>query len=403
MSNLLNLHPAYKEQTLSLRRFKHQDIQLLIDNSGFETEVLGYSYEGRVIRKIKAGSGKLKVMLWSQMHGDEATATMAIFDLINFLKAKDDGQDELREEILSRLELHFIPMLNPDGAQRFQRRTAQGIDMNRDALALQCPESRILKQQIQDIKPEIAFNLHDQAIYYAAGDGPQQAAVSFLATAFNKAREWNEVRKKSMQLIGMMNDELQKIIPGKVGRFSDEFEPRAFGDNIQKWGSSLILIESGGYGDDTEKQYIRSLNFHIILKAFESIINESYKNFTLNDYEAIPENNRIFLDLKIENLTMKNDSGDYKIDIGILREEKNNEDATDFSYSSVIEELGDLSVFYGIKTLDAEGAVLRPVNDFPEWKSKDTDAPDKINIGEKATFVLDYGHKQILILNGEIV
>ena len=34
----------------------------------------------------------------------------------------------------------MVPMLNPDGAERFQRRNAQGIDINRDALLLQSPE-----------------------------------------------------------------------------------------------------------------------------------------------------------------------------------------------------------------------------------------------------------------------
>ena len=44
-----------------------------------------------------------------------------------------------------------------------------------------------------------------------------------------------------------------------MGRYSDEFEPRAFGDNIQKWGTNTILIESGGIFGDEEKQYLRKL------------------------------------------------------------------------------------------------------------------------------------------------
>ena len=44
--------------------------------------------------------------------------------------------------ILSSLTLYVVPMLNPDGAERFQRRNAQSIDINRDALRLQTPEGQ---------------------------------------------------------------------------------------------------------------------------------------------------------------------------------------------------------------------------------------------------------------------
>lgn len=403
MNRFNKIHTQYRENTLNHRRFKHEDIQPLIEQSGFETELIGHSWEGRAIQKIVVGTGKRKALLWSQMHGDEATATMALFDILNFFKGENDGLDEYRALVLDQLQIHIVPMLNPDGAQRFQRRTAQEIDMNRDALALQCPESKILKGLIQSLKPEFSFNLHDQSIYYAAGNSPNQTAIAFLATAYNAAREWNEVRTKSMQLIVSMNQELQGFIPGKIGRFSDEFEPRAFGDNIQKWGSSLILIESGGYADDPEKQYLRKLNFQTILKSFETIATDNFKQYQLEQYEAIPENEKIFFDLKIKNLLIESQSKSYKIDLGIYREEENNDTATSFKYVSTIEEMGDLSVFYGIETIDAEGAKLRTLNEFPSLLEQDMEAPTIIKTGERATFVLDYGHKQTLVINGKVV
>lgn len=405
MQNFINQHSQFKEKSLTYRRFKHAQVLQLINACGFEHSSVGTSFEGRDIRKVVAGTGKRKVLLWSQMHGNEATATMALFDIFNFLKGSGDEFDSIRKTILGELELHFVPMINPDGAERFQRRTSQEIDMNRDAVALQCPESRILKSLVMGLQPEFSFNLHDQAIYYAAGDAPVQATVAFLATAYNKETEWNEVRTKAMQVICEMNDELQKVIPGRVGRFSDEFEPRAFGDNIQKWGSSLILVESGGYPDDIEKQYIRALNFHAVLSGLYAIASESYGSHALQEYESIPSNNRIFLDLKITNLTIENNSGDFKVDIGIINEEKNINQATDFVYESVIEDIGDLSVFHGIKTLDARGGKLKPLTDFPAlielYNIKDF--PSIIELGEKATFIIDYGNTQTLILNGEII
>jgi Zinc carboxypeptidase len=406
MNELFNQYEKYKENSLQKRRFKHKDVLDLIRNLPFEKEKIGESYEGREISKIKLGKGPRKILLWSQMHGNEATATMALFDIFNFFQGKNDEFDNLRADIFEKLELHFIPMLNPDGAERFIRRTALGIDMNRDAVALVCPESQILKEQVFILQPEFSFNLHDQNIRYSAGITSEQATISFLATAYNQETEWNDVRIKSRQVISKMNEVLKDFIPNKVGRFSDEFEPRAFGDNIQKWGSSLILIESGGFPEDTEKQYIRKLNFLAILSGLVTICQNSYKNYTLSDYESIPQNQKHLFDLKIENAAIETKNGSINVDLGINLEEKNNADASDFTKSSVIEDMGDLSVFWGIETIDAKGGILKPLDDFPEIISKikpNYAYPHVIGEGTEASFVLDYGTKQTIILNGKII
>jgi hypothetical protein len=404
--SLYNSFEKYKEKSLKIRRFKQKDILPLIQKLPFENMVVGHSYEGREIIKVALGQGKRKILLWSQMHGNEATATMAIFDIFNFFKEKGVDFQSEKEEILSNLQLHFIPMLNPDGAERFIRYTAQGIDMNRDALRLQCPESRILKDNVGKLKPEFSFNLHDQGTRYSAGISSKQATVSFLATAYNEVREWNEVRIKSRQVIGHLNSVLQKYIPGGIGRFSDEFEPRAFGDNIQKWGSSLILIESGGLVGDPEKQEIRKLNFVAILSALLAISRENYGHFSLQDYENIPQNEKALFDLKIENAQMEGSGGKYMVDLGINIDEKNNPRATNYTHTSVIEDIGDLSVFFGLKTIDAQGAILKPISQFPalvqKYKIKGS-TPAQIELGGKASFVIDYKSAQKVILNGKIL
>ena len=66
---------------------------------------MGESGEKRAIYQVTAGTGPAKVLLWSQMHGNEATATMALFDIFNFLKAENDGFDSLRQAILASTTL----------------------------------------------------------------------------------------------------------------------------------------------------------------------------------------------------------------------------------------------------------------------------------------------------------
>ena len=61
------------------------------------------------------------------------------------------------------MTVHFIPMLNPDGAELFNRHNAIGIDINRDALRLQSPESQLLKKVRDSLDADFGFNLHDQS------------------------------------------------------------------------------------------------------------------------------------------------------------------------------------------------------------------------------------------------
>src|SRR3546814_10344937 len=81
--------------------------------------------------------------------------------------------------------------MNPDGAARFQRRNAQGIDINRDARALVSPEARALHDLRERVKPAFGFNLHDQQVGYRAGDSDRGTAIALLAPAFNEARDVN--------------------------------------------------------------------------------------------------------------------------------------------------------------------------------------------------------------------
>ncbi len=188
----------YREASLTDRRFKHSDIEPLInklkDINIFEVNKAGESAQGRSIYLIKLGHGPTKVFLWSQMHGDESTATMALFDIFNFFSVNDVYND-IRHEILSKVTLYFMPMVNPDGAEVFQRRNDFGIDINRDAARLQSPESKILMDTYDSLKADFGFNLHDQSIYYSAGHSFKSATLSFLAPAFNYEKDLNPVRE----------------------------------------------------------------------------------------------------------------------------------------------------------------------------------------------------------------
>ncbi len=367
-SKLYETYNTYKEASLGERRIKHADIQPLIDklkeNSKYTIKKVGQSIEGRDLNLISIGSGKTNVLLWSQMHGDEPTATQAIFDIFNFLNSSEFSDE--KEAILSNLTLHFLPMLNPDGAEKFTRRNALGVDINRDAVRLQSPESKTLKRVRDSLNADFGFNLHDQSIYYNAERTDKPATISYLAPAYNYEKDINTVRGNAMKIIVFMNSIIQKYAPGQVGRYNDDFEPRAFGDNIQKWGTSTILIESGGYKNDIEKQEIRRLNYVSILSAIYSIAKENYKNISIKEYDKIPQNDRKLFDLKLVGATYKLSNNDYTLDLGINHLEIDNENHSDYYNIGKVMDQGDLSTYYGYNTFDASGYRIVEGNIYPK-------------------------------------
>jgi hypothetical protein len=356
-------YERYKEPALKNRLFKYADVLSLIQkhvvSKVFKTEVLGTSVQRRSLNLLTAGQGKTKVFLWSQMHGDESTATMALFDIFNFLSASDEN-DEFRKFILDNLELNFLPMVNPDGAEVWKRRSALEIDINRDARLLNTPEARILTQAANKIKPQFGFNLHDQSTLYAAGATKNQATISFLAPAYNYEKDMNDVREKATKLIVTMNRTLQKYAKDKVAKYDDAYDPRCFGDTFQGNGISTILIESGGYPGDPEKQYIRKLNFYVILSSLHAIAAKSYEGEDVRDYAAIPENSRSLYDLVIRNAEITKGSTTFRAHLGINRSQILDAEKRSMSYRGYIEELGDMDKNHGYLEADASSLLSVP-------------------------------------------
>ena len=371
----------FKEKNLTNRRFKHSDIVPLIErlknNKIFKVDKVGKSVEGRDIYLISLGSGKTKIFLWSQMHGDEPTATAALFDIFNFFSDKSTFT-EFKKFLLSNLSIYIIPMLNPDGAEQFQRRNIVEIDLNRDVLRQQTPEAQILKNVFDSLKADFGFNLHDQGRDYSAGNSFNPASISFLAPAPDYEKSLTLPREKAMKLIGNLVNVLNEFIPGHIAKYSDDYEPRAFGDKFTELGTGVILIESGGWRGDREKQFLRKINYVTLFSALNSIASVSYSTTELSIYESIPQNEKFMMDVIFRNLKVKRDDIEYVIDIGINFTELNTNDVKGFYLKAEIEDVGDLSVFAGYDEFDLSGCIVEPGKTKPE-KFTSIEELEKIN------------------------
>jgi hypothetical protein len=362
-------YEMFREYSLQNRLFKHSDIVKLISNLKknkiFEVNVAGKSVEGREIYLLSIGSGKKKIFLWSQMHGDEPTATMALFDIFNFFSDTIKYQD-IKKQILSNTKIYFMPMVNPDGAEVFKRRNAFSIDLNRDANRLQTPEAKTLMSVFDSLKADFGFNLHDQNHRYTAGNTFKSAAISFLAPPINYEKQVDLVRLNAIKLIGSLFKMLNRYVPGHIAKYSDDYEPRAFGDTFQKKGTSTILVESGGWQNDPEKQFLRKLNFILLLSAIKQISENSFQNISEVIYESIPFNEEKLFDVVLRNLTMNKNGNKIKVDIGINFEEILTSDKKNLYKKASIEDIGDLSVYYGYTDVDLNGYELAEAKTYKE-------------------------------------
>ena len=395
-TQLEGIAQRYRVPAITERRFTHEEfwqavMPFMAKGSPLGVAEIGRSMHGRAIRAVRFGSGPATVLLWSQMHGDESTATMSLADIFNFLAA--DGEDPLRARLSEQLTIHFIPMLNADGAEVFERQNAAGIDINRDARRLSSPEARALKSYRDRIDPAFGFNLHDQSARTRVGRGGLQAGISLLAPAFDDSRGYNEVRSRARLVAATIVAALDDSLHGRIGKYDDSFNPRAFGDLIQQWGTSTVLIESGALPGDPEKQQLRARNVVAILAALDAIATGSYAEADPDLYESLPYNAGGAYDLLVVGgqLVIPGQPA-MRADVAI------NYDEAVRKQDGRVREVGDLEGAVALDTLDISGKFLHPRRDALHQVS----GGPRLDIGAAAKFDIRAGAATSSQLVGKI-
>ena len=304
-SALKDWHNSHKESALFGRYITLNSIQPLLDNLSdlFSVETLGHSVENRPVSKITFGTGPIKVLGWSQMHGNESTTTKALFDLFKWFDT-NRGESEVKK-FLAEFTFTMVPMLNPDGAQAYTRINANKIDLNRDAQDCSQPESVILKELYTSLKPDYCLNLHGQRTIFGVGDPVKSATVSFLSPSQDELRTVTHSRKKGMAIISDLNQMLQEFIPDCVGRYDDGFNMNCVGDTLQHRNIPTILFEAGHFPGDYDREVTRIFMFLSLIRVFESVLLlKSEKTPSSNPYFSIPENKKCFFDYIIRNIEL---------------------------------------------------------------------------------------------------
>jgi len=381
------LAAAYEQVRVSppaLRFFRHEKMVALLKRLQSEApdilrlEVVGRSVEGRDLYLVEIGSGPTRLLMWSQMHGDEPTATAALMDIFSFVIRR--RSDPFVRDLLENSTLLALPMLNPDGAERFTRRNAQGLDINRDARDLATPEGRTLKAVRDRYRPQFGFNLHDQNARRTVGRTNKQVAIALMAPPYDWEESDNPVRVRAKKVASVIYQALGPYLYGHMARYDAGYMPRAFGDSMQHWGTSTVLVESGGW-QERDKRYLVKMNFVALLSAWHAIATGSYADANPALYDALPQNDQELFDLVIREPLVIDGSGllPFRTDIGINYVEHTRGDSA-IDYVGVIEDLGDMEVFAAKDTIDAVGMVVLPglVAVVPDVGADDPDLTQKL-------------------------
>ena len=223
--------------------------------------------------------------------------------------------------------------------------------MNRDAEALRTPEARVLRDAQASLRPAFGFNLHDQELSTVA-QSTTLSAIALLAPAFDAAKSDNDVRSRAKRVSSVLATMLADRIPGGVARYDDSFEQRAFGDNMQRWGTSTILIESGHALGDPQKDAIRRLNVLGILHACDAIGTGAYRAADIAQYDALPFNGKRAYDVVIRNVLIEHGGGrTTPADLAVSYQVDTHSEST-----PKLADMGDLRPFIGLKEIDGKEA-----------------------------------------------
>lgn len=191
-----------------------------------------------VIEKIK-NSGKLNILYQAQVHGTEPASGEGALVFLKHLT--ENGYDN----VLENINLMIVPCCNPLGSELFEREN-DGIDMNRDALSLECSESVYLHQLFYMVMPEVVIDAH--SFTRANGIKTTKISRSLLDIRISPVGSYN-VCSDIKTLSGEITDRALERLSDygfRTGYYGDSVDPTTSRVFYGLHGTCSFLVECEG-------------------------------------------------------------------------------------------------------------------------------------------------------------
>jgi hypothetical protein len=189
--------------------------------------------------------------------------------------------------------------------------------------------------------------------------------MSLLAPAFDEARSDNPGRLLAKKVCAVIRDAVEPLAPGQLGRYSDAFEVRAFGDNMGRWGTPTVLIETGPWPSAEPDAPLLRLNFVALVSALEALASGRAEQADLARYDSIPLNDsKGLLQVLIREAHVFGEAGEaFVADLGVATSPavRLRQGTPVAVAAGQIVELGDLRVFGAIETVEGRGLTVVPL------------------------------------------
>ena len=195
---LINLYPSKESQYISSQELITEDwyedwYVTLKENNFLRSKIVGYSVQNRPIKAFFSNENinNPYIFILGRQHPPEVSSVFAIKGFINELI----GNINLSKEFLSKYNIFFVPLMNPDGVENgFWRYNYNKKDLNRDWDNFFQPETNSVKNFLDNLKnrnqPILYIDFHStyKNIFYISDAQLTNSYPNFLLNWLEKSR-----------------------------------------------------------------------------------------------------------------------------------------------------------------------------------------------------------------------